>query len=281
VIWLLLAAISSITIALILKVNEGRGGNRLLIAGANYLVASAIAFAMLGGHVARPSGAALALGAAAGVIYVLGFLILMAGIARLPLAVPITVARLSVVLPVAVSILLWAEKPGLPQWLGLALGIVAFVLFGLSLRGAGDVSRSEGSSLLIIVSLFLVLGSGDVALKAFRETASDADRPAFTFVLFAVAAVFTWLLLLARRVRFDARTFALGCALGVPNLGSTVFTLLALRTVPASTAFPLINLAVIAGSTLLGLAIWKERLRSMSVAGLLVAAAAIVLLSLR
>ena len=284
-IWLALAALSSIAIALILKVNEGRGGDRILIAAANYLSASVISFVMLGwrGGWAAVSGgrdgATLALGAAAGIIYVLGFLLLMAGIGRLPLAVPVTVARLSVILPIAVSIALWRESPGLFQWLGIALGLIAFILFGRSLSASGHASRAGGRSSLIIVLLFVVLGLGDVTLKAFREMAPDADRLAFTFVLFAAAAVVTWLLVLARRVTFDAKTFWLGLLLGVPNLTSTIFTLLALRSVPASIAFPFINVAVIFGTTILGFAVWRERLSRLNAAGLCVSFIAIVLLS--
>jgi len=303
--WLLPAALSSIAIVLILKVNEGRGGNRVLISGANYLVASAISFVLLVarvggtgasatgpdggagpdatafvlGGIARPAAATLVIGGAAGVIFVLGFLVFMAGLARLPLAVPVTVGRLSVVLPVVLSILLWAEKPGPLQWLGIALGLVAIVLFGMSFSGSAHVSHTGKRPWLLIVSIFIVAGTGDIVLKAFRETAADADRLVFTFALFSVAAVITWLLVLVRRVRFDAKTFRLGLLLGIPNVCSTVFTLLALRTVPASIAFPFINLTVIAGSTLLGLAIWKERLRAMSIAGLLLAAVAIIFLS--
>jgi len=280
-IWLLPAAVCSIAIALILKVNEGRAGNRLLIAGANYLVASAISFCMLGARLPRPGTAALVLGSAAGIVYVLGFLFLMAGIARLPLAVPVTVARLSVMLPVSLAILLWAEKPGPAQWLGLGLGVASIVLFGTNLQGSARMPGARGGSSLIIVPIFLTLGLGDVLLKAFRETAPDADRLAFTFVLFSVAALLTWSLVLLRRVRFDAGTFYLGLLLGVPNLFSTVFTLHALRSVPASIAFPLINLTVIAGSTLLALAIWKERLRALGLAGLFIAGCAIALLARR
>ena len=295
-IWLLPAALCSITIALILKVNERRGGNRIAVAGANYIVASAIAFVLVAANVGgagalssgagafqRPGAATLALGAAEGIVYVLGFLLLMAGIARMPLAVPVTVARLSVVLPVAVAILLWAEKPGLFQWLGFALGLAAIALFGASFSGAGRSSREgigpRGGSSLLVIGIFIVLGLGDVLLKAFREMCPDVHRLTFTFILFTVAAAFTWLLVLARGIRIDRGTFALGCLLGVPNLFSTVFTLLALRTVPASIAFPFINLTVIGGTTLLGFAIWKERLRGMSAAGLVAAAVAILFLS--
>jgi len=280
-IWLFPAAFCSITIALILKVNERRGGSRILIAGANYVVASAISFFMLGARLGRPGPAALALGGAAGIVYVLGFLLLMALIARAPLAVPVTVARLSVALPVAVSILLWGENPGIFQWLGIALGLIAVILFGMSLSNAAHVSRGAGRFGLLLVSLFIVLGLGDVLLKAFRELSPDFDRLTFTWILFTVAAGFTWLLIGLRRIRFDARTFALGLALGVPNLFSTVFTLQALRSVPASIAFPFINLAVIVGSTLVGLLVWKERPRRTGLAGLVIAGGAIVLLALR
>lgn len=280
-IWLLPAALCSITIALILKVNEGRGGSRILIAGANYLSASAISFFMLGGRVPHPGQATAALGIAAGVVFVLGFLLLMAAIARLPLAVPVTIARLSVALPVAVALLFWGERPGMFPWIGLALGLVAVLIFARSFSDAAPPAAGGTRSAPIVVALFVVLGLGDVALKAFRETASDLDRLAFTWILFTAAAVLTWILIAARRTRIDARTFALGLVLGVPNLFSTVFTLLALRDVPASIAFPFINLTVIVGSTLAGFLIWKERLRGGSVAGLAVAAAAIVLLAIR
>jgi drug/metabolite transporter (DMT)-like permease len=280
-IWLVPAALCSITIAVILKVNEGRGGSRILIAAANYLVASGVSFLMIGGRVPRPASATLVIGAAAGAIYVLGFLVLMAGISRLPLAVPVTVARLSVILPVAVSMLIWAERPGALQWLGLALGLAAIVLFGASVAHRGRPERPAARAAPLIAALFVVLGLGDTALKAFRETGPDVDRLAFTWILFTVAAALTWTLVLLARVRFDGRTFALGVALGVPNLFSTVFTLAALRTVSASVAFPFINLTVIAGSSLLGLLVWNERLRRWSLVGLALAGCAIVLLALR
>jgi drug/metabolite transporter (DMT)-like permease len=79
-------------------------------------------------------------------------------------------------------------------------------------------------------------------------------------------------------VPFDRGTFLLGLLLGVPNLFSTVFTLLALRGVPASIAFPFINITVIFGSTILALAVWKERLRPIAVAGLVAAGLALILI---
>ena len=279
-IWLLPAALCSIGIALILKQSERAGRNRILLVGANYITASLLSFLFIVPELSAPNGTTILLGAVTGIDYVLGFLVLAAGIARGPLAVPVTVMRLSVAVPIVVSIALWAERPGGLQWAGLALGTAAILLFGYSLSGGRGRKQEGGSYWVLIIALFLVMGAGDVLLKAFRELSPDSDRMTFTWILFTTAGLFTWLLIRIRRVPFDGRTFLLGLLLGVPNLFSTVFTLLALRNVPASIAFPFINLTVIAGSALFAFFMWRERLERLSVAGLALAAIALVLLPL-
>ena len=279
-IWLLPAALCSIAIALILKRSERDGRDRLLLIGANYITASLLAFIIIIQKLAAPNGTTVLLGTITGIDYVLGFLVLAAGIARGPLAVPVTVMRLSVAVPIVVSIAFWAERPGGFQWAGIALGAVAIMLFGYGISGGRDGKQGGGGYWILIVALFLLMGVGDVLLKAFRELSPDSDRMTFTWILFTTAGLFAWLLIRVRRVPFDGRTFALGLLLGVPNLFSTVFTLLALRNVPASIAFPFINLTVIAGSAIFAFFIWRERLDRLSLVGLLIAAAALVLLPL-
>lgn len=279
-IWLLPAALCSISIAAILKINERRGGDRLLLAGANYFFAAILSFLILRGGIGIPSTGTMALGAVTGIIYVLGFLLLMAGIARGPLAVPVTVMRLSVAVPVVVAIFFWNEVPGPLQWVGLLAGAAAIVLFGLGIRAQGSDKHAGSGFWILMLAMFAVMGTGDVLLKAFGEVSPDSERLVFTFLLFVSAALFTWLMILIRRVTFKRSTFLLGMLLGVPNLFSTVFTLLALRGVPASIAFPFINLTVIFGSTILALIAWKEKLGPIATAGLVLAALALVLLPL-
>ncbi|UCF04287.1 MAG: DMT family transporter [bacterium] len=277
-IWLLPSAACSIAIALILKVNEERTGDRVLLAGANYSVASVLSLALLGFRIGVPGGTTVILGATTGVIFVLGFLLLMAGIARGPLAIPVTVMRLSVVVPITASILIWREQPSPLQWIGITLGIVAILTFGLSLPETSGRRGGRRGYAFFILSLFIVMGIADLLLKSFRELSPDTERFLFTWLLFTVASMCTWILVVVRRIPFDRRTFVLGLILGVPNLFSTVFMLMALRDVAASIAFPFVNLTVIFGSTLLALLIWKERLKTLAVFGLVLAGAAIVLL---
>lgn len=277
-IWLLPAACCSILVALILKINEVRGGNRILLAGANYIVASLLSLALLGGRIPRPDAVAVTIGSVMGIDFVLGFLLLMAGIARGPLTIPVTVMRLSVAVPIAASIVIWGEHPHGVQWTGIVLGMIAIVLFGWGLSRPGASSHRGGSYWFFIVSLFLVMGVADLLLKTFRELSPGTERLLFTWILFTVSAVFTWVLVCVRRIPFRRRTFLLGLALGVPNLFSTIFMLMALQSVPASIAFPFVNLTVILGSALLGLLAWKERIRGLALAGLAIAAVALILL---
>lgn len=277
-IWLLPAAGCSIAIAVILKINEVRKGDRVLLAGANYIVASLLSLVLVGARITNPGAAVLAIGSLAGIDFVLGFLLLMAGIARGSLAIPVTVMRLSVAVPITASIFVWGEQPGAAQWLGIILGIAAIIMFGSGVAGGKSGRGSNTAFWMLIVSLFLVMGVGDTLLKAFRELSPETERLLFTFILFTVASVFTWLLIWIRRIPFNGKTFALGLVLGVPNLFSTVFILMALQNVPASVAFPFVNLTVILGSTVLGFAIWKERIGPLSVWGLIVAAVALILL---
>ncbi len=278
-IWLLPAAGCSISIALILKLNEQWGGDRRLIAAANYIAASLLSLAFLIGEYKTPSTATLVIGGLAGIDFVLGFLLLMAGIARGPLAVPVTVMRLSVALPIVVSVFIWAEEPSGLQWIGICMGIAAIILFGFSLQDGGGRRRTNGYWFFMI-SLFLVMGVGDLLIKAFREMSSADGRFLFTWVLFSTAALFSSILVLVNRIPFNRRTFLLGLLLGVPNLFSTVFILMALRSTPASIAFPFVNIAVIMGSAFFGFVIWRERLGRVRAAGLALAALALILLPL-
>ena len=175
-IWLLPAALCSVSIALILKQSEAEGRDRLLLVGANYITASLLAFLFILPNMTAPNGTTLLLGAVTGIDYVLGFLVLAAGIARGPLAVPVTVMRLSVAVPIVVSIALWAERPGGFQWAGLAIGAAAILLFGYSLSGGrGRRSGGGGGYWMLIVALFLVMGAGDVLLKAFAELVNERE----------------------------------------------------------------------------------------------------------
>ncbi|MBN2070475.1 MAG: EamA family transporter [Candidatus Krumholzibacteriota bacterium] len=280
-IWLLPAAAASIAIAVILKVNEGWKGDRLLLAGANYIVASSLALLFIRFRVHVPAASTFWLASVTGINYVLAFLVLMAGISKGPLAVSVTVMRLSVALPVLASIFFWAEKPLPGQWAGMILGGVSFILFGAGVAGKGK-TRSAGRNFWpVMMILFLVTGITSILLKSFSETLRDVDRMVFTWILFTVAAVFTWIMIAVRRVPFDKRTFMLGLLLGIPNLLSTFFALIALRSVPASIVFPFINVTVITGSTLAAFFIWKERLGKVAITGLAAAVVAIILLSMK
>ena len=70
-----------------------------------------------------------------------------------------------------------------------------------------------------------------------------------------------------------------GVILGVPNYFSMYLFLKSLDKIPTSTAFPVANMGVILGSTLLSVLLFKEQLSKRKLTALLFAVTAIILIS--
>src|SRR5688572_25145274 len=131
---LVLTILCSLSISLLLTLNEKRRGDRMVVAAANYGVAALLGLAMAKGRIDLPPewlGASLLIGAG----FVAGFHLLMRSIRSVGLAVTGSVARIASLGPVLLSILFYDERPSGAAWIGIGIGIVAFLLLGLGSRG--------------------------------------------------------------------------------------------------------------------------------------------------
>ena len=86
---------------------------------------------------------------------------------QLGLAIPVTVTRLSVVIPVLGSIFIFTEAVNLLQILGVIIAIISIYLF--SWQEKFNHNKVNKISLLLPFSLFIMMGSGDFNLKVFQE----------------------------------------------------------------------------------------------------------------
>lgn len=271
--FLFLTILCSVAIAIILKVNEGRSGDRLVAAGANYVVAALLGLIFRQGSLGEITWGTVGAGATVGVGFVCGFLLLMVGIERLGLAIPASVARLSMLLPTVASLLLYHEHPSPLAIAGIALGVASFLLLG-SVRGPGGEGR--GGGLAIIIAIFVVSGCTDISLKVAQQ--SGLAHGPFLTIVFAAAAVLCWICAAASRREIRGRDLILGGILGVPNFFSGYFLILTLDRVPASVVFPAISAGVVVAVTLAALLFWKEHPTRRAWIGILLAALAVALL---
>lgn len=294
-IWLVLAVACSIGIASLFKLAERLDLDRTALLTVNYAAGAVLAAVLQGvGRAEGLDAGLVALGVAQGVLFIGGFWLFSLAIRRAGMGLAAGVMRLSVVVPVMAAALVWGEAVSLAQMAGLALAGVAFVLVSrpppdLASDDTGSVAptgEARGSTFGLLLLLFLAGGLVDVLNKAFTETYA-ARVPGSLFLLFvfgvafavgAAAVVATGV----RTGRWPGRAvLGWGVLLGIINYGSADFFLRAIAWAAGRAAFvfPANSVSIVVGAALIGRFVWGERLSRANVAGLIVAAVALVLLA--
>ena len=281
--FLLLAILCSSSITLILKLVQTKylnGDNVLLF---NYVTTSLAAlvlclrqnlFAALGGGVntalrafAGPpsvngSGAlALCVGVCSGMLYLAGLLLIQANIPKNGIGITALFNKCSFLIATILAILIWHEMPGIFQWAGIALAV-----FSLLLINTGKNQSASFGVRLLLPLLLLSNGLSEVNGKIFTQYALGEYKDLFLFIIFSTALVVCAIYILVKDMRaktpFRLRLNEIlaGVCVGIPNICSSYFQLRALQVLPASVFFPAFCVGGILLVTLVGAAVFKERL---------------------
>ena len=299
-IWLVLAVACSLGIATLFKLAERRDLDRTALLTVNYAAGAVLAAWLQGvGRADGLSAGLVALGVAQGVLFIGGFWLFSLAIRRAGMGLAAGVMRLSVVVPVIASALVWGEAVTPAQMVGLALAGAAFFLVsrppdalpGAPAEAAGDaggapLAAPRGGTLGLLALLFLSGGLVDVLNKAFAETyAGRVPESLFLLFVFGVAFAVGAAAVVATGVRTGRwpgrAVVGWGVLLGLINYGSADFFLRAISWAAGRAAFvfPANSVSIVVGAALIGRLVWSERLSRANVAGLVVAAVALVLLA--
>ena len=278
--FLLLVILCSTSIALILKHNDTRNGELIVLLAGNYLVASLIALILL---LINPSAKfsfqTLLFGAALGFLFVITFFALALAIRHAGTGLAITSSRLSVIIPIIISILFFNESPNELYVIGFLFTLITFVLFYFSVKSG----HKDGDGILkyfFLIAVFIGIGINDFALKFFKVWRSELEEPFFIFFIFSSAFIYSTIYIIIKKIRIRPQTAMWGVLLGIPNVLTTVFLLSALAILSAIVVFPIMNVGIILLTTLLAFLIWKEKLNRWGVFALASGLLAILFLSL-
>lgn len=285
--FLALKVLCSVALALILKRSDRQGFNWLGLIRVNYAVAAILAFLLL---IARPevsvSRNTLWIALLGGVSYVAALVIWFRAIQLRGIALTVGYTRTSVIIPILFSMLVWREIPRWYQGVGILLGIVALLVTGRRLAPGHRPPTTDhrpGGQLLLLL-LFVVSGIAALSSKLFQKLCPMRENLHFQTLLFVVAFAVTSVLYYLRPPATDHRQPATvlqwGALLGTVNLGSSVFMVLALGLVAGPLAFPASAAAEVAVIAVLGRVIWKEPLDRLSVVGLALTVAALLLVQI-
>ena len=178
---------------LLVRVARGRRFDYPLAGLTNYATAAllaALALVWLGPPAPDPRAAAF--GAANGAQYQVTFILMYTLYGLLGVAVTSSLLRLSIVVPVLASIVLWGEWPTPAQGLGLLLAAAALPLLSAPARGRPVTAGGPGAPrrpavLALGAATLLISGIGLLAAKAFAELDRPEQRPVYVLAVYAVA----------------------------------------------------------------------------------------------
>ncbi len=276
--YLILAIASSAMVAIIMRLSAGKVRSNITMLATNYLTCLLLGAWYAGFHLFpfRSSGfsATVAMGAFNGILYLSGFILLQYNTRKNGLVLSSVFIKLGLLVPMVLSVFLFAEIPTGVQCIGFVLAVSAIVMInykkGTSFSGAR----------LPLILMLLAGGGGDAMSKVFEVYGLAAHGDLFLFYTFVSAFLLCVVLILYKKERPEKQALIFGALVGIPNFFSAKFLLMALDHLPAVIVYPTFSVATMLVVTLTGVCLFKERLRKLQWTALILILAALILLNL-
>ncbi len=277
---LILTITCSTSIALILKFSSVNKGNSILLLASNYFVAAIIGFILFKIEpMSEYSLRTFLFGGILGSLFVASFFAFSKAIDAAGTALSTLSSRISLVIPVVLSIILFNEQPTLFNIGGFVLTGITIYLFYLSLRR--DKTRSlQIKDFIYLAGVLIGIGLADFSMKVFQQTQPIAEKQFFIFSIFFFAFIYCIIIVLYKKIPFNRKTVLSGFVLGVPNVFSSVFLIGALESIEAILVYPIVNVSIILLTTIVAYLIWKEKVDRLGILSLLSGIIAIIFLTL-
>lgn len=296
--YLVLAVVSSVLISVLMRVSEKSVKNSMLLFVANYFVCILISIAYMGQITvdlhAPKIGTALVLGICSGILYLLGFVLLQYNIRKNGVVLSSTFMRLGVLVPTAMAVLVFHEKPNVTQLLGFLVAVAAILVMNLKMGESKDQSEKTADitevstekkkvpGIVWLIILLLTGGFTDSLANVYDKAGNPDLKNQYLLFIFFVAFVCSFIgaLLRGKKQKPKYRDFVWGFLIGIPNYFSARFLLLSLGQLPAILVYPAFNVATILVVTLVGVIGFKEKLEKNKVIALGMILLALVLLNI-
>jgi drug/metabolite transporter (DMT)-like permease len=197
------------------------------------------------------------------------------------MASTVIASKLSLVIPVIFSIIVYKEAAGNWKIIGLLLAFPA-VYHATRTPKTTDIAPK----LLWPVLLFLFSGSLDTLVNYIQGTFlhTQAAQAACTIICFATAGtsglIVTSALVATGKMKLEAKNLIAGICLGIPNFFSIYFLIITLNSnlFQSSATIPLINISILVASTVTAILVFRESANRLRILGLALAVAAILLI---
>ncbi|WP_425446300.1 SMR family transporter [Dethiothermospora halolimnae] len=304
-VYLFLAIICSSAIAIIFKYSEGNNMNRYAVTTSNYVMAFTVSLVMAlmerniyfsndnvfksfveesknviiknQGLFSNDSSIvwSIIIGSVAGVFFFLSFIYYQKSVKENSVGLAGAFSKLGILVPMSLSIILWNELPTKIQWVGIVLSMASILIVNLSFKK----SNIEEIRFNLIL-LFLFGGMAEFSNKFFQKYAIDDYKSLFLFFVFFVAFIISLIFTIKRKQPVDKRDILTGFMVGIPNLFSSFFLIMALKPMKASVVYPIYSAGSIVVISLAGLLFFKEKLMRKEKVSIVMTIVALILINL-
>jgi drug/metabolite transporter (DMT)-like permease len=258
--YLLFAMMCSVSVAHLLTLAEKRSIQIFGVFAVNYAVGSFIALQGCGWSLPLQYGPALpAIGVVMGVLFIGTFFLMTESIKRLGVIVPVSLMRLSAVIPTAGSMFVFAEAPTTLQIAGMLVAFLSLPFANRKKFEREDFARFLKGDIKWGLYLFLAFGVVEFLFKLQRELYPLANSSGFLAFIFPVAFLCAIAMAVAKSVRPSIPMVLIGAGIGVINYFSAWFIMKALAVLPGIVVYPLNAVGVIVLTTISSMIIWRER----------------------
>lgn len=276
--FLCLAIFSSSAISLLMRISANRLSAKLSMLGVNYLVCAVLAAAYCGFDLVHPEvsgfSTTIGLGIVNGMLFLGGFVLCQWNTRNNGIVMTSVFMKLGLLVPMAISVLLFRELPTWMQVIGFCLALAAIVLINFK---QGDGKNRFRWQLFVML---LMCGGADAMSKVFEVLCPGELSDPFLFYTFTVAFLLCTLLVLYKKEHPGLRELLYGTAIGVPNFFASKFLLLALKELPSVVVFPSFSIGTMLVATLAGVLFFRERLSKLQWLSLICIIAALFLLNM-
>lgn len=250
----------------------------------NYIVAFIVGFGLYGSMWSNAlihQGAWLPFAFIIGVLFISLFLIMGKSAQENGIGITSVTVKMSLAIPVALAIYIYAESVYLAKILGVIAALVG--VFLITYQKKSEKKAKNGNYWFLIV-LFLGSGALDTLLNYVEKKALGDLSPAlFSAIGFGIAGCIGLLVLsialILGKQQLKLKNIIAGIFLGVPNYFSIYFLIMAIREpMDDSITYALNNLGIVMASFALGIIFFKESVTRLKIIGGVVALVAILLL---
>lgn len=285
---LLVCILANISIAVCFKFFHRKEVNSFVAIVFNYIICGILGSIILG-HVPLLSHSIstrwVPFGLALGLVFIFGFQIVALSVKYTGITVTTVMQKMSLVVSAAFAIVFFAEAAGPLKLTGIGLSVAAVLLINAGHRNKREALTFD-PNLIYPVLCLIVSAVIESILYYIHATGLSIDHDAdLTTYAFSVAAVGGTIVLIylygSGRVRFQIRDYVWGLVLGIPNFFSIYLILVLLKEgFEGSALFPVLNVAVLCGSAIIGLFVFLERLNRRNYIGIALALIAIIMITL-